>query len=53
MSLLDAALIEKHAKPVPDVVLHQLQDSAPHDVRNLLSASGARAQSTPAMPLPN
>jgi SNF2 family DNA or RNA helicase len=42
MSLLDAALIEKHAKPVPDVVLHQLQDSAPHDVRNLLPHLEAR-----------
>jgi hypothetical protein len=42
MSLLDVALIEKHAKPVPDVVLRQLQDSAPHDVSNLLPHLEAR-----------
>jgi superfamily II DNA or RNA helicase len=36
MSLLDTALLEKHAKPVPDVVLNQLKESAPRDVRELL-----------------
>ena len=36
MTLLDTALLEKHARAVPDVVLRQLQTSAPRDVRELL-----------------
>jgi superfamily II DNA or RNA helicase len=42
MALLDAALLEKHAKPVPDVVQKQLQESAARDVRELLSHLEAR-----------
>jgi superfamily II DNA or RNA helicase len=42
MALLDTALLEKHAKPVPDVVLRQLQESAPGDVRDLLPHLEAR-----------
>jgi len=36
MTLLDSALLEKHARAVPDVVLRQLQTSAPRDVSELL-----------------
>ena len=42
MALLDTALLEKHAKLVPDVVLRQLQETAPLDVRNLLPHLEAR-----------
>ena len=42
MALLDTALLEKHAKPVSDVVLRQLQECAPRDVRELLSHLEAR-----------
>jgi hypothetical protein len=44
MSLLDSALLEKHAKPVPEIVLKQLQESAPRDVRELLAHLEARGQ---------
>ena len=43
LSLLDAALLEKHARPVPDVVIGQLQATAPRDVRELLHHLEARA----------
>jgi superfamily II DNA or RNA helicase len=42
MSLLDTALLEKHSKPVPEVVLRQLQECAPRDVRELLPHLAAR-----------
>jgi len=43
LSLLDSALLEKHARPVPDVVIRQLQASAPRDVRELLPHLEARS----------
>jgi hypothetical protein len=43
MSLLDVALLEKHEQPVPDVILHQLQQAAPKDVRELLPHLEKRA----------
>jgi superfamily II DNA or RNA helicase len=42
MTLLDTALLEKHAKAVSEVVLGQLQASAPRDVRELLPHLEAR-----------
>ena len=42
MTLLDTALLEKHAKVVSDVVLGQLQTTAPRDVRELLPHLEAR-----------
>jgi hypothetical protein len=36
MALLDTALLERHARPVPDVALRQLQDSVPRDIHELL-----------------
>ena len=42
MALLDTALLEKHAKPISDVVLRQLQECAPRDVRELLPHLEAR-----------
>jgi superfamily II DNA/RNA helicase len=36
MTLLDSTLLEKHARPVPEIVLGQLQAAAPRDVRELL-----------------
>jgi hypothetical protein len=43
LSLLDAALLEKRARPVPDVVVGQLKEAAPRDVRELLPVLEARA----------
>ncbi len=42
LSLLDSALLQPHARPVPDVVISQLQESAPRDVRELLPQLEAR-----------
>lgn len=36
MTLLDAALLEKHTRTVPNEVVRQLQAAAPRDVRELL-----------------
>jgi hypothetical protein len=36
LTLLDSALLEKHARQVPEVVLRQLQESAARDVQELL-----------------
>lgn len=36
LTLLDSALLEKHARQVPDVVLQQLQESAARDIQELL-----------------
>jgi len=44
LTLLDNSLFEKHSRPVPDVVLHQLQQGAANDVRDLLPHLEARAQ---------
>jgi hypothetical protein len=44
LSLLDAALLEKHHPPVPDVILRQLQQTAPRDVRELFPHLEKRAQ---------
>jgi SNF2 family DNA or RNA helicase len=44
MTLLDAALLEKHERPVPDVILHQLQQSASKDVHELLPHLERRAE---------
>jgi superfamily II DNA or RNA helicase len=44
MSLLDTALVEKHARAVPGVILHQLQESAPRDVSELRPHLEARAK---------
>jgi hypothetical protein len=43
LSLLDSALLQKHARPVPDVVIGQLQATAPRDVRELLHHLEARS----------
>jgi superfamily II DNA or RNA helicase len=43
MSLLDVALLEKHEQPVPDVIMRQLQQAAPKDVRELLPHLEKRA----------
>jgi len=43
LTLLDAALLEKHVRPIPDVVQRQLQEAAPNDVRQLLPHLQARA----------
>ncbi|HWD97648.1 MAG TPA: hypothetical protein VG345_01365 [Bryobacteraceae bacterium] len=37
MRLLDQALLEKHARTIPDVVISQLQAAAPRDIAELLS----------------
>jgi hypothetical protein len=44
LALLDAALLEKHARPIPDVVMKQLQESAPEDVRQLLPDLTSRGE---------
>jgi hypothetical protein len=43
MSLLETALVEKHARAVPDVILRQLQDCASRDVSDLRPHLEARA----------
>ena len=43
LSLLDSALLEAHVRPIPDVVVSQLQASAPRDVRELLPHLEARS----------
>jgi superfamily II DNA or RNA helicase len=43
LTLLDAALLEKHARAISEVVQRQLQESAPGDVRQLLPHLQARA----------
>jgi hypothetical protein len=44
LALLDSALLEKPARAVTDVVVKQLQQAAPRDVRELLPHLQARAQ---------
>jgi superfamily II DNA or RNA helicase len=44
MSLLDSALLEKHERPVPDVVRRQLQQAASKDVHELLPHLEQRAE---------
>ena len=44
LALLDSSLFEKHSRPIPDVILHQLQHGAANDVRDLLPHLEARAQ---------
>jgi hypothetical protein len=36
LRLLHAALLEKHARPVPEVVVRHLQEAAPRDIAELL-----------------
>ena len=43
LTLLDSALLEKHSRPVPEVILRQLQDAAANDVRELLPHLETRA----------
>jgi hypothetical protein len=43
VSLLDAALLEKRARPVPEVVIDQLKQATPRDVSELLPILEARA----------
>ena len=43
MALLDAALLEKHERPVPEVVIGQLQSRPPRDVHELLPHLERRA----------
>jgi superfamily II DNA or RNA helicase len=44
MALLDAALLEKHDRPVTDVILKQLQQAASNDVHELLPHLERRAE---------
>ena len=44
MTLLDAALLEKHDRPVAEVILKQLQQSASKDVHELLPHLEQRAE---------
>lgn len=44
MTLLDAALLEKHDRPVADVILKQLQQAASKDVHELLPHLESRAE---------
>jgi hypothetical protein len=44
MNLLDAALLEKHERSVPGVILRQLQQAASKDVRELLPHLEKRAE---------
>jgi SNF2 family DNA or RNA helicase len=44
MGLLDGALLEKQTQQVPDTILHQLQESAARDVKELLPHLEARAE---------
>jgi hypothetical protein len=44
LNLLDAALLEKHERQVPDVILRQLREAASTDVRELLPHLEARAE---------
>jgi superfamily II DNA or RNA helicase len=44
MTLLDAALLEKHERPVADVILKQLQHAASKDVHELLPHLEQRAE---------
>ncbi|HEY6394766.1 MAG TPA: DISARM system SNF2-like helicase DrmD [Candidatus Binataceae bacterium] len=43
LSLLDTALLQTHTRPIPDIVVSQLQASAPRDVRELLPHLEARS----------
>jgi SNF2 family DNA or RNA helicase len=43
LALLDSALLEKRLRPVPEVVIEQLKNAGPRDVRELLPALEARA----------
>ena len=43
LGLLDAALLERRARPVPEVVIGQLKAATPRDVRELLPALETRA----------
>jgi superfamily II DNA or RNA helicase len=44
MALLDAALLEKHERHIPDVILRQLQQGASKDVHELLPHLEKRAE---------
>jgi hypothetical protein len=44
LSLLDTALLERHARTVADVVLRQLQEAAPRDIADLLPHLEARGE---------
>lgn len=44
LSLLDTALLEPHERHVPDVIRHQLAESAPKDVQELLPLLEQRAE---------
>lgn len=44
LHLLDTALVEKRATPLPGVILNQLQQAAPRDVRELVPHLERRAQ---------
>jgi SNF2 family DNA or RNA helicase len=44
LALLDSALLEEHSRPVPEVILRQLQDAAANDVRELLPHLQMRAK---------
>lgn len=43
LALLDSALLEERLRPVPEVVIEQLKNAGPRDVRELLPALQARA----------
>ena len=43
LSLLDTALLQTHPRPIPEIVVSQLQASAPSDVRELLPHLEARS----------
>ena len=43
LSLLDTALLQTHPRPIPEIVVSQLQASAPRDVRELLPHLEARS----------
>lgn len=42
LTLLQTELLQRHAKPVPEVVARQLQESAPNDVKDLLPYLNSR-----------
>lgn len=44
LALLDSALLEARARPVPDAVVRQLQTAAPKDVEELLAPLQARGE---------